>query len=122
MTLSDPPSDASIRTLERMGMVLRRSTTDCTWDRQRSSVARSIVAFIGPYFHPSRAHRQIRDRIRLRAPEIRELSLAVRSRGARTKVAVRRFLGDKASQDSIAMPPLTCSVCPVTYPASLEAR
>jgi len=31
-------------------MVLRRSTTDCTWERHRSRVARSIVAFIAcPY-------------------------------------------------------------------------
>jgi hypothetical protein len=27
-------------------MVLRRSTTDCTWPKLFSSVARSIVAFI----------------------------------------------------------------------------
>ena len=48
MTFTPPPSSASISTLLRIGMVLRRSTTDCTWDRQRSSVARSMVAFIGP--------------------------------------------------------------------------
>jgi len=46
MTLSAPCDDASISTFDRIGMVLRRSTTDWTWDRQRSRVARSIVAFM----------------------------------------------------------------------------
>ena len=46
MTFSELSPSASISTLERMGMVLRRSTTDCTWLRQRSSVARSMVAFM----------------------------------------------------------------------------
>ena len=46
MTFTEPELSASIRTLDRMGMVLRRSTTDWTWDRHRSSFARSIVAFI----------------------------------------------------------------------------
>ena len=41
-----PSAEASISTFERMGIVLRRSTTDCTWDRLCSRVARSIVAFI----------------------------------------------------------------------------
>ena len=41
-----PLPSASINTFERMGIVLRRSTTDWTWERQRSRVARSIVAFM----------------------------------------------------------------------------
>src|SRR3954463_11481015 len=35
-----------MRTFERIGMVLRRSTTDWTWLRLLRSVARSIVAFM----------------------------------------------------------------------------
>ena len=46
MTRKVPSADASISTFDRIGMVFRRSTTDWTWDRQRSSVARSIVAFM----------------------------------------------------------------------------
>ena len=46
VTLILPPSLASIRTLDNMGIVLRRSTTDWTWLRHFSSVARSIVALI----------------------------------------------------------------------------
>ena len=46
MTLSELSVPASMRTFERIGMVLRRSTTDWTWERQRSSVARSMVAFM----------------------------------------------------------------------------
>ena len=41
-----PPSLASMRTLDKIGMVLRRSTTDWTWLRLFSRVARSIVALI----------------------------------------------------------------------------
>src|SRR5262245_47784269 len=37
---------ALIRTLARMGMVLRRSTTRCTWPSDFSSAARSTVTFI----------------------------------------------------------------------------
>jgi hypothetical protein len=43
---SAPDSVASSSTLDRMGMVLRRSTTDWTWLSPLSRVARSIVAFI----------------------------------------------------------------------------
>ena len=43
---SDPSSRASMSTLDRMGMVLRRSTTDWTWPRLFNRVARSIVAFM----------------------------------------------------------------------------
>src|SRR3954452_25575875 len=42
----DPSSRASISTFERIGMVLRRSTTDWTWPRLFRRTARSIVAFI----------------------------------------------------------------------------
>src|SRR5215217_118049 len=35
-----------MRTLDRIGMVFRRSTTDWTWLRLLRSVARSIVAFM----------------------------------------------------------------------------
>ncbi len=52
MILTVPPVEASISTLERIGMVLRRSTTDWTWDRLRSNVARSMVAFIVPFGPP----------------------------------------------------------------------
>jgi hypothetical protein len=41
-----PSPEASISTFDRIGIVLRRSTTDWTWDKQRSSFARSMVAFI----------------------------------------------------------------------------
>jgi hypothetical protein len=41
-----PSAEASSRTLDRIGMVFRRSTTDCTWLSAFSKVARSIVAFI----------------------------------------------------------------------------
>ena len=51
ISLSEPSSRASISTFERIGMVLRRSTTDWTWARLLRRVARSIVAFI---FAPSR--------------------------------------------------------------------
>src|SRR5215210_6005800 len=53
----EPSSRASIRTFDRIGMVLRRSTTDWTWPRLFKSVARSIVAFIAsksPHPHASR--------------------------------------------------------------------
>ena len=41
---------ASINTFDKMGIVLRRSTTDCTWPRLFKSVARSITAFmVTPY-------------------------------------------------------------------------
>ena len=43
---SEPSSRASISTLDRIGMVLRRSTTDWTWPRLFKRVARSIVAFM----------------------------------------------------------------------------
>src|SRR3954454_8245921 len=43
---SEPSSRASISTLDRIGMVLRRSTTDWTWPRLFRRTARSIVAFI----------------------------------------------------------------------------
>ena len=57
VTRNVPAASASIKTLERMGMVLRRSTTDCTWLRQRSRVARSMVAFIViPYPYISGAY------------------------------------------------------------------
>ncbi len=46
MILTVPSVCASISTFDRIGIVLRRSTTDWTWDRQRSSFARSMVAFI----------------------------------------------------------------------------
>jgi len=39
------PSRMSSSTLARMGMVLRFSTTLCTWARARSSVARSALNF-----------------------------------------------------------------------------
>jgi hypothetical protein len=47
ISLRPPPSVASMRTLERIGIVFLRSTTDWTWPRLLRSVARSIVAFIG---------------------------------------------------------------------------
>jgi hypothetical protein len=46
MIFTVPSAAASISTFDKIGMVLRRSTTDWTWLRQRSSVARSIVAFM----------------------------------------------------------------------------
>ena len=46
ISLMLPSSAASISTLDRIGMVLRRSTTDWTWPRLLSSAARSMVAFI----------------------------------------------------------------------------
>ena len=48
-----PSAAASISTFDRIGIVLRRSTTDWTWDRHRSSVARSIVAFMTVSCPPS---------------------------------------------------------------------
>src|SRR5919201_3307606 len=42
---------ALIRTLARMGMVLRRSTTRCTWPSDLNSAARSTVTFIFPSAH-----------------------------------------------------------------------
>src|SRR5919204_1634932 len=42
---------ALIRTLARMGMVLRRSTTRCTWPSDFNSAARSTVTFIFPSAH-----------------------------------------------------------------------
>ena len=50
---SAPSAVASSSTLDRIGMVLRRSTTDWTWLSPLRSVARSIVAFMS--FPP--AHR-----------------------------------------------------------------
>ena len=46
ISLMLPSALASISTLERIGMVLRRSTTDWTWPRLFSNAARSMVAFI----------------------------------------------------------------------------
>src|SRR5213075_3200907 len=51
ISLNDPSSCASISTLDRIGMVFRRSTTDWTWPRLFRSVARSIVAFIAAMPH-----------------------------------------------------------------------
>src|SRR5262245_9439978 len=42
---------ALIRTLARMGMVLRRSTTRWTWPSDLNSAARSTVTFIVPSAH-----------------------------------------------------------------------
>src|SRR5205823_2965847 len=42
---------ALIRTLARMGMVLRRSTTRCTWPSDLNSAPRSTVTFIFPSAH-----------------------------------------------------------------------
>src|SRR5262249_27763363 len=42
---------ALMRTLARMGMVLRRSTTRCTWPSDLNSAARSTVTFIFPSAH-----------------------------------------------------------------------
>src|ERR1700756_2591363 len=53
----EPSSRASISTLDRIGIVLRRSTTDCTWPRLFSRTARSIVAFIAPKPHHPRTLR-----------------------------------------------------------------
>src|SRR5688572_18332775 len=74
-----PSPEASISTFERIGIVLRRSTTDWTWDRQRSSFARSMVAFIATQT-PLRAC----GRNRPQAPEYVEISLAVPRQAART--------------------------------------
>ena len=46
ISLSWPEASASISTFERIGIVLRRSTTDWTWPRLFNNTARSIVAFI----------------------------------------------------------------------------
>ena len=46
MSLRPPPSSASIRTFDRIGIVFLRSTTEWTWPRPLRRVARSIVAFI----------------------------------------------------------------------------
>ena len=40
-------SPARNRTFERMGIVLRRSTTRCTWPRDFNKAARSRVTFMG---------------------------------------------------------------------------
>jgi hypothetical protein len=52
------PSPARINTLERIAMVLRRSTTLCTCPKVRSNWARSMVSFMAfgvPFFGcPSR--------------------------------------------------------------------
>ena len=40
-------SSARNRTFERMGIVLRRSTTRCTWPRDFNKAARSRVTFMG---------------------------------------------------------------------------
>src|SRR5690606_19026573 len=68
----------SISTLDRIGIVFRRSTTDWTWERQRSSLARSMVAFIATQTPLSTS-----DRNRSRAPEYIGLPLAGRRRAAR---------------------------------------
>src|SRR5262249_48343479 len=47
----DPSSRASISTLDRIGIVFLRSTTDWTWLRLLRRVARSIVAFMSPQPH-----------------------------------------------------------------------
>src|SRR5947209_3530007 len=52
-----PSSRASINTLERIGIVLRRSTTDWTWPRLFRRTARSIVAFIARKPHHPHALR-----------------------------------------------------------------
>src|SRR3569623_288165 len=62
ISLSVPSAVASISTLDRIGMVLRRSTTDWTWLSPLSRVARSIVAFItfprgSPRFRPAEHQR-----------------------------------------------------------------
>src|SRR3546814_4485874 len=53
ISLIAPSADASISTLDRIGIVLRRSTTDWTWLRLLSSVARSMVAFMRSEEHTS---------------------------------------------------------------------
>src|SRR3546814_2523731 len=49
---------ASISTFDRIGMVFLRSTTDCTWPRLLSKVARSIVAFISVFLPHKRSLRR----------------------------------------------------------------
>ena len=46
ISFNPPSAVASISTLDRIGMVLRRSTTDWTWLSPFNKVARSIVAFM----------------------------------------------------------------------------
>src|SRR4029077_5194295 len=43
---------ASTSTLDRMGIVLRRSTTLCTWARERNKAVRSMVSFMASHAHP----------------------------------------------------------------------
>src|SRR5690606_40830065 len=69
MIRTRPSPEASISTLDRIGIVLRRSTTDWTWDRQRRSFARSMVAFIRTQTPLSAS-----DRNRSQAPEYVSLS------------------------------------------------
>ena len=54
ISLRVPSSRASRSTLERIGIVFRRSTTDWTWPRLLRRVARSIVAFMS--LRPHRCH------------------------------------------------------------------
>src|SRR5687768_13380656 len=93
ITFSVPPSAASINTLERIGMVLRRSTTDCTWDRHRRSVARSIVAFIGSLYPSARPPAYPGPESPASAGKCR-LPLAAGPTGARSKVGHRLYAGD----------------------------
>src|SRR5690606_16874588 len=51
-----PSSSASISTFDRMGMVLRRSTTDWTWARAFRTAARSTVTLIDPSFCAAELH------------------------------------------------------------------
>src|SRR4051794_39804595 len=72
----EPSSRASISTLERIGMVLRRSTTDWTWPRLFRRTARSIVAFIArkPH-HPHALRITIASRCARGSGQLRRLDL-----------------------------------------------
>src|SRR5688572_5761079 len=88
-----PSPEASISTFERIGIVLRRSTTDWTWDRQRSSFARSMVAFIATKTPLSPSGRN-----RPQAPELVAISLAGPRHAARKKRCAPGFAGENRRQ------------------------
>src|SRR5690606_37681627 len=96
MILTVLSAPASISTLERIGIVFRRSTTDWTWPRQRSRLARSIVAFIDIPYPPCALAKQRPKAGFARERRMSAISLATGRRAASGNQGIRRFLGDNS--------------------------
>jgi len=99
-------------TFDRIGMVLRRSTTLCTWPRAFSSAARSIVSFMSrPKSGRSQANRRGPRRFACQG------TMDISGNAAPRKGVGRRILPCKAGEDVQVRP-----WCPPSRPRSRACR